>query len=539
MSPRLAPRERRGLLTPESPTESSFDLEDANDRLQNLRYRPAATRGSRLLPESFRGISPFRLKRLLLPAPRTRASRSLFHRLTLLLRWALVIVLALFVFTGIFRPSYTYRPSHYNALTTRIKTSTEVGRGNPSNEKIFISISLYDRNGHLASGKWGQLLIDVIDLLGHDNVFLSIYENDSGEAAAEALQALKAKIPCQHEIVSDLGSSREDFPNVTLQDGSTQLKRITYLAEMRNRALRPLDNASGPVYDKVLILNDIFYHPSDVAQLLFSTNAGKTGKADYLAACAIDFEPVFKFYDSYATRDLDGYSMGYDLFYPWFSTAGRAQSRQDMLDQKDAVRVKSCWGGMVALDAKYMQSSKPVVDQGSGYLNSYTISPTSPRPVSAPIRFRAEPEVYYDACECCLILADLQQVAKRPNSKDDSGVYMNPYIRVAYGPTTLWWVDFVRRFERLYDIPHRITTFMSPLPTYNPVRMIEEGQQFNEEVWVPDSSLAGNGSWQVTTRLGRSGMFCGVRAMQVLRKAPRQKDKNWRNTPIPAGGHLW
>ena len=445
---------------------------------------------------------------------------------------------ALIVFTGIFRPSYTNRPPHYKALDARIKASQDIGRANPLNEKIFISISLYDKEGHLAGGKWGQLLIELIGLLGHDNVFLSIYENDSGQAAADALEILKTRVPCQHEIVAELNTSREHLPRIMLQDGSTRLKRITYLSDMRNRALRPLDDPTGTIYDKVLIMNDIFFHPADVAQLLFSTNIGENGKTDYLAACSVDFEQIFKFYDPYATRDLDGYSMG-DIFYPWFSGAGRGLSRQDVLNQKDAVRVRSCWGGMVAFDAKYLQASEQAVDHGLQNLSLHTISPANPEPVSLPVRFRAEPEVYFDACECCLILADVQQVAQRQNRNDDSGVYMNPYIRVAYKYQHLWWQDFVRRFERLYSIVQSISTVLKELPTYNPIRTIEEGQEYEDEIWIHDSDLAGNGSWQLTNRIGRSGMFCGVREMQVLLDEPREQDKNWMNTPIPPGGRLY
>ena len=88
------------------------------------------------------------------------------------------------------------------------------------------------------------------------------------------------------------------------------------------------------------------FHPLDAAQLLFSTNVGRDGKAQYLAACGLDYNNPFKFYDLFVTRDLEGYSMGLP-FYPIFSNAGKAQSRSHMLSQSDAVPVKSCWSGML------------------------------------------------------------------------------------------------------------------------------------------------------------------------------------------------
>ena len=77
-------------------------------------------------------------------------------------------------------------------------------------------------------------------------------------------------------------------------------------------------------------------------------------KAQYRAACGVDFINPVKFYDTYATRDLEGYSMGLS-FYPRFTDAGKAKSQRDVLEQKDAVRVRSCWGGIVAFDEKYFQ----------------------------------------------------------------------------------------------------------------------------------------------------------------------------------------
>ena len=447
-------------------------------------------------------------------------------------------ILILITFTGIFRPSYTHLPPHYATLAAKSLESNEIGRANPSNEKIFLAISLYDKGGHLASGPWGQTVLDLIDLLGYDNVFLSIYENDSGDDGIAALDTFKAKVKCKHEIVSEAHVSKELFPKITMPDGTERLKRITYLSEMRNRALRPLDQATEIVYDKVLILNDISFYPIDAAQLLFSTHADTDGKADYLAACAVDFDNPIKFYDTYATRDMEGYSMGVP-FYPFFSSAGGAHSRHDVLNQRDAVRVKSCWSGMVAFDAKYLQSSSKAPVNGSQEIGFHIISPANPKAVSAPVRFRAEPEIFYDACECCLIHADVLRVAQRPNVEEDTGIYFNPYIRVAYTPAHLSWLRFTRRFERLYSIPHWIVNTLARMPTFNPHRTVEEGDDFDEEIWVPDSHMQGNGSWQMATRTARNGLYCGVREMQVILQTARKGDKNWENVHVPRGGKLW
>ena len=446
--------------------------------------------------------------------------------------------LFLVVFTALFRPSYVNPPAQYKVLKTKVLQSNDLGRANTLDEKIFIAISLYDKAGHLAGGVWGQAILDLVNLLGPSNVFLSIYENDSGQEGADALEKFKAQVSCRHEIISEITLSKDAFPKVTMPDGSQRLKRIMYLSEVRNRALRPLDQASDTVYDKILFLNDVFFHPLDAAQLLFSTNADQNGRADYLAACSVDFIDFFRFYDTFATRDAEGYSMGIPL-YPWFSSAGGAHSRYDVLKQKDAVRVKSCWSGMVAMDAKYIQSSGTLPKPGMQKIGSHTISPSDPKAVSTPVRFRGEPELFFDSCECCLLHADVQAVAQRPVRNYDTGVYFNPYVRVAYSPKGLWWVKVSRCFERLYSFPQWFVNALVGMPVYNPYRQLEPKEKFDEEVWISDRTISGNGSWQLETRTGRNGLYCGTRQMQVLLPQRREKDKNWEKVKLPNGRKLW
>lgn len=56
------------------------------------------------------------------------------------------------------------------------------------------------------------------------------------------------------------------------------------------------------------------------------------------------FHQSIKFYDRYATRDFEGYEMGVP-FFPWFVDVGKGEGRRDVLTEKDAARVKACWGG--------------------------------------------------------------------------------------------------------------------------------------------------------------------------------------------------
>lgn len=453
---------------------------------------------------------------------------------------ALLLAVALFllVVVPITTPSYLHPPVHYGELRSQCEgPAAAPGCANPLNERIFISVSLYDRGGHLAGGAWGQSLLRLIHLLGPGNVFLSIYENDSGPEGMDALEALKAMVPSRHHIVSDGHVPLDGFPNITMPDSTERMKRLAYLSEMRNRALRPLDTFAPSEdgvepFDKVLFLNDVAFRPADVANLLFSTNIGPDGRTRYLATCALDFGNPFKFYDLYAQRDAEGFSNGVPIF-PFFSTAGQGLSRADMLAQRDAVRVTSCWGGVVAMQARYVQNmnaSLPRPDWQA--IDSHVIDPDRPRNVTDPVRFRHEPEVFYDACECCLFLADVAQTADADDA-GERGIYVNPYVRVAYDEAVLAWIPVVQRWERLFTVPHAIISRLAGLPRHNPHRTVRQGDSFVEEVW--DVAAA---RWRLVERTGRSGMFCGVREMQLMRQEERTGDVNWANTRMPPGQAL-
>lgn len=417
-------------------------------------------------------------------------------------------LLLLISLTALFWPSYTHLPAHYTTLRNQVQRSGLQGRGNIDNQKIYIAAVLYDPEGTIANGRWGHALLELIDLLGEQNVFLSIYENNSGEEGKYALQTLADQVPCEKSIVSEPGLSLGGIPRVAVPGGETRIRRIDYLAEVRNRALHPLQSANT-TYDKLLYLNDVIFDPVEALQLLFCTNADANGVAQYRAACAVDFSNPFKFYDTYATRDLEGYGIGLP-FYPWFTTAGRAQSRQDVLEGRDAVRVRSCWGGMVAFDAKFFQGANPV-------------------------QFRADSEVFWDASECCIIHADIQSAAPIPENSDNVGSYMNPFVRVAYGARSHSWLWTTRRFEKLYPFAHNILNHLVGFPRYNPRRAEVLGQKVTDNIWVPGDGDGEQGAIRTTEREAGNDGFCGRRGLEVLVEERKPDQDGFEPIKVPAG----
>lgn len=546
------------------------DLEEASFRAYTSSVRPKWLRRSRT---NSKVIKLPTLQQRHEQFPRTRRKRSRYHRLWRLTLHLPYFLIALLIVTGVFFPSYSNPPQRYDDLRRRVLGSTREGAANPHNEKVFIAASLYDKNGGLLRGDWGRSVLHLIDMLGHDNVFVSIYENDPSEAAMLAMADFRERLPCESSIVhEELDTSELD--HVLTTDGTHKLKRMSFLADVRNRALRPLEDGTSTAYqtnwDKLLYLNDVVFDPVDAANLLLNTNVHeRTGRTDYRAACSVDFINPFKFYDTFATRDAEGYDMGVP-FYPWFTNAGEGRSRRDVLEQKDAVRVKSCWGGMVAFEANWFRSAKQLAEKGKATAPSSTtmdsdevstkeepmypadsqittsahnILTRSPadNTTTSPLRFRSQPETFWEASECCLIHADLASAASR--TPNQPAIYLNPYIRVAYSRSTLRWLGLARRFERLYPHIHTLINWIGKRPGFNERQFEREGEEVGHWVWRWDEPRAGNGTdVQLTGRyvretvMAQAGGFCGTRKLQVMREgeSKRKGGKNWGSEVVPA-----
>jgi hypothetical protein len=108
--------------------------------------------------------------------------------------FTILLLITVSIFDGLIHPSYANPPAHYEALKEHVRTSIDSGRGNPRNEKIFIASNIIQAD--LIKGEWGASLMELVGLLGPENVFVSIYENDSGNSSVEALSYLASQLPC-------------------------------------------------------------------------------------------------------------------------------------------------------------------------------------------------------------------------------------------------------------------------------------------------------------------------------------------------------
>lgn len=283
-------------------------------------------------------------------------------------------------------------------------------------------------------------------------------------------------------------------------------------------------------FDRILFLNDVYFSPLSALQLLFSTNLNSTtGRPSYQAACAVDFIGYAMFYDTFGVRDHEGFGMGMVL-YPWFTSSGKAESRQDVLAGKDAVRVRSCWGGMIALRAAPFQKLR----RGSEASSEATID--------VPLRFRYEPEIYWEAAECCLLLADLTEKFPLSEVAPDTGIYINPFVRVAYTPVTYSWIPIITRFERAFIILQYIWSRVG-FPEYNPRREERAGEEVERKTWVYDDGAeeagTGSGSFRMVKAVPKPGGFCAEHRLFVMLDIQNGTNKdgkrNWETLPVPAG----
>lgn len=351
---------------------------------------------------------------------------------------------------------------------------------------MFIAANIVDAG--LIEGAWGDSLAELVELIGRERVYVSIFGGPT-----DALRTLDSRLRCEKRLVSEEVDrlNMSSIPKTKLPTGEERIKRIAYLAEVRNKALEPMEKMERR-FDKVLFINDVFFKPRDAARLLWGTNLNEDGEAEYKAACGLDFVSWWKYYDTFATRDAEGFSLGVPIF-PWFANEGEARSRNDLLDGRDSIRVKSCWGGITAFDGRFFRGD----DKNNPAPGHLGVPGTEKGVPQLPLRFRSEPEPFWDASECCLIHADimalpepispvapLSDASAGKKDKYDTGIYMNPYVRVAYDKKTFGMLSFGKRVERLFSLPQRIINYYAKMPHFNIRRTEIEGEIILDKEWV-------------------------------------------------------
>lgn len=539
--PAMAPRTTASTASYSPLPRSSQDIDDSVSVSSSSSYQE---KQPNVEPARRRSYNRYPWSLLCFFARKTRHPKKI-------LLYLLASLAALIAFTAVFNPSYA-NPPPFDI---------------PTDGNIFIAANIVDDK--LVLGEWGEALLDLVQLLGPQRTFVSVY---GGPPAA--LEFLDDQLGEFDMLGKAVVSEREhpvdqsSLPHIELPTGEKHIKRIAYLAEVRNRALAPLNEPAqhnSSSFDKVLFINDVIFSARDAARLLFATNVQKgTGEAKYKAACAMDFINPFKYYDTYATRDLEGRGLGVP-FFPFFANEGQAVSRKDIVSGRESVRVKSCWGGMVGFDARYLQEDmvreQPALSDNAKMREEQDDT----QDLKLPLKFRSEKDAFWDASECCLIHADLQSLPyissnstfEAPSSESepedvyDTGIFINPYVRVSYDAKTFPWIRVAQRFERLFSLGHRVANFFASMPRPNARRGERKGETAKEAVWVSDNSSAASadteldygkgisaglfsGHYEMMERKASGAGFCGVRQLLVLKEEPGKEGQvHWEKIKIP------
>lgn len=339
---------------------------------------------------------------------------------------------------------------------------------------MFI-VSVHRNTEAILRAAWIDAVIALVDHLGPEHVYVSAVESGSQDYTKEALSHLQTALDARgagHSISlgttvwgqleelyawPDPEAPAADRPGWIwdAEEGHFALRRIPYLARVRNQAMAPLlqlAETEGRRFDQVLWINDVAFDVRTISQnsafcfplsafrfplsasvlslALLTTQTSDvltlldTRGGHYAAACAVDFMSYPRYYDTFALRDEYG-EKATSAFWPWFeSSASRADVRAGR-----PVRVQSCWNGMIAFDALPFYGSTGQAGQPE------QTSDVDLGREARPLMFRgiddSLAEMHLEASECCLIHAD-NPLSGADSTDSNYGVWLNPNVRVAY-----------------------------------------------------------------------------------------------------------
>jgi hypothetical protein len=156
-----------------------------------------------------------------------------------------------------------YRRSR--APTTVAETGTASNQ-----EKVFIA-SIHWNNEKILRSHWVPALLELVAHLGEENVYVSVQESGSWDDSKGALRELDqalGKAGVRRRIILDDTTHADEIAKTPAEDGwirtsrgVKELRRVPYLARLRNLVLQPMEElaAMGEAFDRVLFVNDVVF----------------------------------------------------------------------------------------------------------------------------------------------------------------------------------------------------------------------------------------------------------------------------------------
>ncbi|KAJ2891649.1 hypothetical protein GGI21_005802, partial [Coemansia aciculifera] len=230
-------------------------------------------------------------------------------------------------------------------------------------DRIFVAANLYNSEAVLPN--MAMQLLALANMLGHDRVFVSIYENGSKDKTKEILRRF-------NDVLDVLGIGHKIIAENTTKPAHSH--RIEYLAQLRNKALEPFHN-TGLKFSQVVFLNDVYFCLSDLLELVFqshSQGAHLTCAEDYVV-----FNGGPGFYDTWVARDIRGKIFRKEMHKISDDDITMVAQMRDRPFQ-----VQCCWNGIAVIDSQVLAG-----DQG--------------------LRFRRSAKGECSASECSLMCNDM------------------------------------------------------------------------------------------------------------------------------------
>ncbi|OMJ14974.1 Alpha-1,3-mannosyltransferase CMT1 [Smittium culicis] len=188
----------------------------------------------------------------------------------------------------------------------------------------------------------------LIKFLGPENTFLSIYENGSHDKTKELL----------HDFESFLNELDVRFSIVTENSKRPEIyHRIGYLAEIRNRALKPLEKEEkkGFIYDKIIFFNDILFCLNDILELLYQSDLQRSDITSPLDVHGVGNPRQLDFRDSWVARDIGGEDL-----YGSLKNLVKHKETGKRYNEGLPLQVQCSWNGVSVLNAEPFYGKDPI-----------------------------------------------------------------------------------------------------------------------------------------------------------------------------------
>lgn len=336
-------------------------------------------------------------------------------------------------------------PQH--AVTAQSSVST--------NETIYIVSLLYNSEHILPH--YSRSLLQTIEDIGRDRVFVSIFENNSTDASPMLLRKLEAELE-RRNVAHNINST-------SMPSELGMWERIERLSFLRNQAMKPFYDQvpyglQGRPFTRVLWINNVIFEPKTVHALL------QTDGGSFDQACTVDYFWL-GYYDIWVLRDKNQKTVR--PLWPFFRDADDRRA----VESRRPIAVNSCWNGMTAFDARWFSNTsfsarnstpaktwEPVI---SSLPRPIIRNDSSEKPVTLPLQFRTSR--ICNASESQLTSLDMHRLAHPRRPK----IILNSDLVVAYDAPTYylyqhimrWRIIFLWHYLWEYWVSTRIFTFFT------------------------------------------------------------------------------